>query len=194
MRVIAGVAKGFPLRSLEGYRTRPTSDRVRGALFNILGQHLPGVLFLDLFAGSGAVGIEALSRGAALCVFVDSSREACAVIRRNLAVTGFSAQAEVHCKMVAASLDIAARLGRMFDFVFVDPPYDRGLAVAVFERIAGKPVLPPGGTLVIEHSKREILPAGAGNLTMMRSEAYGDTRLSFYRRTDSGSPGGEAQK
>ncbi len=191
MRVIAGVAKGFLLRTLEGYRTRPTSDRVRGALFNILGQRLPGVLFLDLFAGSGAVGIEALSRGAALCVFVDSSRAACAVIRRNLVATGFSEQAEVHCKMAAASLDIAARLGRVFDFIFVDPPYDKGMAAAVFDRIARKPVLRPGGTLVIEHSKRETLPAGKSSLTVIRSEVYGDTRLSFYRRTDSGSPGGE---
>lgn len=194
MRVIAGIAKGFPLRSLEGYRTRPTSNRVRGALFNILGQHLPGVAFLDLFAGSGAVGIEALSRGAALCVFVDSSREACAVVRWNLAATGFSTQAEVHCKMAAASLDIAVRLGRMFDFVFVDPPYDRGMAPVVLERIARRSVLPPGGTLVIEHSKRETLPAGKGSLTVLRSEVYGDTRLSFYKRTDIKSPGGEGLK
>jgi len=192
LRVIAGLAKGFRLRSLPSYRTRPTSDRVRGALFNILGQHLPGVAFLDLFAGSGAVGIEALSRGAALCVFVDSSRQACGVIGRNLADTGLSARAEVHCKMVAASLDIVSRLGRVFDLVFVDPPYDRGMASSTFDLIAARPMLLPGGTLVIEHSKREALSAEKGSLAIVRSEIYGDTRLSFYKRADKESPGGEA--
>jgi len=192
LRVIAGTAKGFRLRSLSGYRTRPTSDRVRGALFNILGQYLPGVTFLDLFAGSGAVGIEALSRGAATCVFVDSSREACGIIRQNLVATGLSSRAEIHCKVVAASLDIAARLGRVFDFVFVDPPYDRGLASSTFERIASRPVLSPAGMLVIEHSKRESLPAQVDSLAIVRSETYGDTTLSFFKRTAKEESGGEA--
>jgi len=94
--------------------------------------------------------------------------------------------------MVAASLDIVSRLGRVFDLVFVDPPYDRGMASSTFDLIAARPMLLPGGTLVIEHSKREALSAEKGSLAIVRSEIYGDTRLSFYKRADKESPGGEA--
>jgi 16S rRNA (guanine(966)-N(2))-methyltransferase RsmD len=194
MRVIAGSAKGHHLRSVSGYRTRPTSDRVRGALFNMLGQHLPGVSFLDLFAGSGAVGIEALSRGADTCVFVDSSREACGIIRQNLMATGLSARSEVHCKVVAASLDIAARLGRVFDLVYIDPPYDTGLALRTLEMMNTRPVVSPSGVVVVEHSRRENLPNRLDNLTLVRSETYGDTTLSFFKRDTKAEPGGEAQE
>lgn len=180
MRVISGIAKGLHIRTLDGLRTRPTSDRVREALFNILGQNLEGATFLDLFAGSGAVGIEALSRGAKCCVFVDDSVDACRIIRTNLITTGFRQSAEVHCKDVVSAIEIAGRKQRQFDYVFMDPPYERGLVKRVFMRLASSRILSDDVTVVIEHSKREMPPEDGGHLTMSRTETYGDTVLSFY--------------
>lgn len=180
VRVIAGTVKGRHLKTLSGPHTRPTADRVREALFNILGQNLDGATFLDLFAGSGAVGIEALSRGVQLCVFVDSSQEACRVIRENLQMLGLSSRSEVHCRDVMGAIEIAARRARSFDYVFLDPPYERGLARRTLIRTGETRLIKPGGTCIVEHSKREQLPVNAGHLVQVRTETYGDTQLSFY--------------
>ena len=126
MRIIAGTARSLPLKSVEGMDMRPTTDRIKETLFNMLMPYLPGCVFVDLFAGSGQIGIEALSRGAKRAVFVEKNPKACACVRENLAHTKLSAQAET---MQADALNALVRLsGReSFDYIYMDPPYGKEL-------------------------------------------------------------------
>ncbi len=149
MRVIAGKARRLPLKTIEGDGTRPTTDRIKETLFNILQNDLYEIRFLDLFAGSGGIGIEALSRGADMACFVDNSRAACDCIRKNLAFTHLERQAEVMC---CDSLTALARLeGRPpFQMIFMDPPYGKGLEDRVLQYIAGhRPSYVDGQTRII---------------------------------------------
>lgn len=133
MRVIAGKAGSIPLKCLEGINTRPTTDRIKETLFNMISDQIPGCSFLDLFSGSGAIGIEALSRGAAEAVFVEKSRPAINVIRENLAKTRLEADARVihaDCRNAIALLE---KEGKTFDIIFMDPPYDCQLEKDVFQ-------------------------------------------------------------
>ena len=127
MRIIAGSARSLPLRTVKGSDTRPTTDRIKETLFNIIQDEIPGAVFLDLFAGSGGIGLEAVSRGAKRAVFVDSSRKAAACIRENIAFTKFTDCCELKCMDFAAA--IRSMDGRQqFDIIFMDPPYGKGLA------------------------------------------------------------------
>ncbi len=133
MRVIAGKARSIPLKCLEGIHTRPTTDRIKETLFNMISAEIPGCRFLDLFSGSGAIGIEALSRGASEAVFVEKNRAAVNVIRDNLSKTGLAADARVmntDCRQAIALLE---KEGLRFDIIFMDPPYDRQLEHDILE-------------------------------------------------------------
>ena len=171
MRIVAGEFKGRPLRAPRGARTRPTADKVREALFSILGD-VSGARVLDLFAGSGALGIEALSRGAASAVFVEKDPRAVAVIRRNLEAVG--ASAEISRRDVLGFL--AAAEGT-YDLVLVDPPYDSAARIAgpLAERLPA--VLAEGARVVTESDKREPLEL---TLPLMRERTYGDTRIAVH--------------
>lgn len=188
MRVIGGAAKGRRLKAPKGQAVRPTADRVKEALFNILPRDLSGARILDLFAGSGNLSIEALSRSAAHAVLIESSEQSAAIIRENLRHVGFTAQAEVWVAPVARSLRTLARRSDSFDYIFLDPPYDRELAGDSLELIARCDLLRAGGTLVIEHSARERLNEIYGRLRLHDQRRYGDTRLSFYRISTSIDP------
>lgn len=181
MRVITGKAKGRPLKGLKGTAVRPTTDRVKQALFSMLGSRVQGAAFLDLFAGTGQNGIEALSRGAARAVFVDNNPASLKVLAQNLATTGLGAQAQV----VRADARVAAeRLRRAapFDVIFLDPPYEAGFLAQV---LPGLPdLLAPGGLVVAEHDRRELAPGAAGGLARVRQLTFGDTVLSLYQRAD----------
>ena len=159
---------------------RPTSDRVKEALFNILGGLVPGCRFLDLFAGTGNIGIEALSRGAAGAVFVENNVKNARIIRENLAVTGMEAKARLICLDVAEALVLLGKEGQNFDLVFLDPPYLKDFESGALAGIAGHGLLRPGGRVVVESSKKDRLPRETGSLKMFRQEKYGDTLLSFY--------------
>jgi 16S rRNA (guanine(966)-N(2))-methyltransferase RsmD len=181
MRIIAGEAKGRRLRSLKGQALRPTSDRVRETLFAILGERVTGARFLDLFAGAGAVGLEALSRGASEAVFVESHRAAARVIEENAALCGFAARARVLVMPVGRALPRLARAGERFEIIFLDPPYGSGEAAATLERMARRPGLVAAGGLVIcQRSRSQEMPERAGALTRMRQERFGETMLDFY--------------
>jgi 16S rRNA (guanine966-N2)-methyltransferase len=171
VRVVAGAFKGRPLRAPRGARTRPTADRVREALFSILGD-VSGARVLDLFAGSGALGIEALSRGAASAAFVEKDPRAVAVIRRNLEAVG--ATAEVRRQDV---LGFLAAAGTRYDLVLIDPPYDSAarLAGPLAERLPA--VLEEGARVVTESDKREPLELP---LPLLRQRTYGDTRITVH--------------
>lgn len=177
MRVISGQARGQVLRSLRGSAIRPTSARVRGALFSILGESIQAGPFLDLYAGTGAVGIEALSRGAPWADFVEQHRAACRVLSGNLVAAQCAERARVLALPVARFL--ARSADRVYAVVFADPPYGAGEGARVLVRLAGWSGVARETLVVVQHSGREEVRAGGWRL--VRREAYGDTRLSFYR-------------
>jgi 16S rRNA (guanine966-N2)-methyltransferase len=179
MRVIAGTHKGRRLASPRAPGLRPTSDKVREALFSILHPYLPGARFLDLYAGTGAVGIEALSRGAQRAVFVESDPGAYRLLRRNLADCGLQDAGEPYSGTAEAFLREAAS-HRPYDIVFADPPYrggDTGQLLRAFEQIP----LRETSLIVLEHASKSPLPAQTGRLTRVRQYRYGDTTLSLFR-------------
>ncbi|WP_264844631.1 16S rRNA (guanine(966)-N(2))-methyltransferase RsmD [Caldinitratiruptor microaerophilus] len=184
MRVIAGTARGIRLRTVRGLGARPTSDRVRETLFAILQPVLPDATFLDLYAGSGAVGIEALSRGARQALFVERHPGQVRVLVANLGATGLRERAEVWRREVSDALADLARQGRHFDVAFLDPPYGRDLVPATLPALV--PVVEPGGLAVAEHHRRDRVPEAAGSLRRVRETTVGETVLSFYRREEQG--------
>ncbi|HEX6989862.1 MAG TPA: 16S rRNA (guanine(966)-N(2))-methyltransferase RsmD [Bacillota bacterium] len=182
MRITGGEARGRPLRVPKAPGVRPTPDRVREALFSKLAPWLPGARVVDLFAGSGALGIEALSRGAAEVVFVDHDPRSAAVLAGNLRDLGYADRARILREDVfRAAPNTIGQAG--VDLVFADPPYDRAVAPRVVEAVA--PHLRPGAWLIIEHSAREELPdevPGAPGCRRVDRRRYGDTAVSYYRR------------
>ena len=177
MRVIAGTHRGARIAAPKGPHTRPTGDRVREAIFNLVGP-VDGAGVLDLFAGSGALGIEALSRGAERCVFVEADRAACRVVQANLeklAMTG----AKVVCRDVTLALREEHAGGRVYDLVLVDPPYGRYSEFEMKLAALLPPVLTDSGLLVVESDKRTEpeLP-----LELVTTRTYGSTRVTVYAR------------
>lgn len=188
MRVISGRCRGMRLRSVPGTATRPTTDRVKESLFNILAPWVPGARVLDLFAGTGALGIEALSRGAQEAVFVEREPRAAAVVRANLRHTGLESLAEVRLADAVREVQRLARQGRQFDLVFMDPPYGQGLAQAALAALGAAGLVAPDGWVVVEHGVREEMPKRAENLAQVRTVRYGDTVLTFFRPTHDRGP------
>jgi 16S rRNA (guanine(966)-N(2))-methyltransferase RsmD len=175
MRVIAGIARGVPLTAPRDRGTRPITDRVKETLFGILGDRVLDAVVLDLYAGSGAIGIEALSRGAERAVFVERAREAAAVIGRNLDRTKLADRAEVHAGEVMRWLASAHPAPR-FDLAVLDPPYEERDILAPLERLA--PLLAPGATVVVKHFWRTEVPPVEG-LRAWRERRFGETALTF---------------
>lgn len=191
MRVIAGTARGRRLTAPRGPRTRPTADRVREALFAILSSMsgpLEGRAVLDVFAGTGALGIEAMSRGADCAVFVDSSREAVAVVNLNLAATGFSDRGIVIPRDFNAAFSQLEREGKRFRLIFLDPPYRKGLLEKCLDRLQGSALLERDCVVVAELSSRERLDETFGALELTDRRVYGDTALAFFTMTRKGQP------
>jgi 16S rRNA (guanine(966)-N(2))-methyltransferase RsmD len=182
MRVIAGKYRSRTLRSLKGQALRPTSDRLRETLFNILGPAVEGSVFVDLFAGTGAVGIEALSRGARVVLFVEQHARATALIRRNLESLGIGGAAEILGVDVLRGLERLEARRVHAQFIFLDPPY---AATEEYEEVLeflGKSALAaPGGRVIVEHLRKRELPERAGELELARVVEQGDSALSFYR-------------
>ncbi len=183
MRIITGTAKGLKLKTPRGHDVRPTTDRVKESLFAILADRLNGAVVADLFAGTGSLGLEALSRGAATAVFVDASPSSLALVRDNAARARLADRAEILRKDAIAAVGHFARSGRTFDLIFCDPPYNKGLAAAIIQKIDAGNILRPGGVAIVEHSRHEPLPAGLVNLTISRTERYGETILTFLEHT-----------
>jgi 16S rRNA (guanine966-N2)-methyltransferase len=183
VRVIAGALKGRRLAPVQG-RIRPTSAKVREAVFNILGPGVVGVRVLDLFAGTGALGIEALSRGATRALFVEEHPGALKVLRRNLEDLGLLDRITVWALPVAAALKKLAGRGERFGLVFLDPPYGGGAAAAALRALADLNLLAPGAQVVVEHSRRESLPEVGGQLAPLGVRRYGDTQVAFYLKEE----------
>jgi 16S rRNA (guanine(966)-N(2))-methyltransferase RsmD len=180
MRVIAGKAKGHRLTVPKGRDLRPTASRVKEALFNILPHDLSGMRVLDLFAGTGNLSVEALSRGAAKAVLVDASRTAERAIRENLRRLGLSNRCEVWTAPVLKATRTLARRGEEFDLIFLDPPYERGWVGKILRALAKENLLGSRGILVAEHSVRENIEDHYGRLRLRDQRRYGTTLLSFF--------------
>ncbi|MBP8131677.1 MAG: 16S rRNA (guanine(966)-N(2))-methyltransferase RsmD [Candidatus Hydrogenedentes bacterium] len=180
MRVIAGCARGMRLEEPGGLPVRPTLDRVREALFSILGPRLEGAHFLDLFAGTGANGIEALSRGAASAVFVERNPSAAALVRRNLAKTGLHGSGRVVLLDVPRELPLV-RIGETrFDIIFADPPHDFGDWTGLLAGLSNADLAAAQGLVVFEHEPRALVPEQSVPWTRTRMARYGRTALSFF--------------
>jgi 16S rRNA (guanine966-N2)-methyltransferase len=180
MRVTGGTDRGRKIRAPRSSGTRPTASRVREAVFNILGPAPDGPV-LDLYAGTGAMGIEALSRGAPRAVFVERDSRALAILGRNLRELGFADRALILGTNVRTAV---SRLGptEPFAWVFIDPPYATSEAERSLASLAGGDLLAPGAVVVVEHDKRRLPPEAAGDLKLVDRRFYGDTGISFYRR------------
>lgn len=180
MRVITGSARGKRLGELSGMETRPTADRVKEGLFNIIQFDVEGRRALDLFAGTGQLGIEALSRGAAWCDFVDRSPAAMKLIRRNVSLCALTPRAGFHQKDFSAFL--AASPGK-YDLVFLDPPYASGDLERAMEKIAEIDILTRNGIMICESPADHILPALPAPYVRGRDYRYGKIKLTMYRRS-----------
>ena len=179
MRVIAGKAKGMQLHTPDGMLTRPTTDRVKEALFSILQFDLPGARALDLFGGTGQLGIEALSRGAASAVFVDSRREACQLIRANLEKTHLASDA---CVVQSDYLEYLNRCREKFNLILLDPPYAEVFLENSIKRITEIDILQQGGIIAAERPLGKELPWEFQGFTRSKDYKYGKILLTLYRK------------
>jgi 16S rRNA (guanine966-N2)-methyltransferase len=183
MRIVGGRFKGHGLVALSGAATRPTADRVRESIFNIIAHGIEGFVLensrvMDLFAGTGALGLEAISRGARFCQFVDESAEARGVIRRNADALGVIGQVKIW-RRDATSLGPCAPQ-TPFDLVFADPPYGKGLGEKALASLVGGGWLAPGALVVLEEAERVVVAEVAG-LSLADTRIYGETQVRFYR-------------
>ena len=181
MRVISGLARGVALKTPEGMLTRPTADRVKEALFSIIQFELPGAKVLDLFGGTGQLGIEALSRGASRAVFVDQREDACKLIRENLRRTKLDGCAAVVRSDYLAYLD---RCKEKFSIIFLDPPYSEVFLENALKRITEIDILQSGGIIVTERPAGKELPWEFPNFSRSKDYKYGKTILTIYRKID----------
>ena len=182
MRIIAGIYKGRRLRTLSGQQLRPTSDRLRETLFNILAPRIEESVFLDAFAGSGAIGIEALSRGAKRAVFIESSRRAIPILEDNIEHCGIEEDGRVIPRDTIASLKFLASNGEQFDIIYVDPPYESGLYDSVMRLISERSLVADDGIVITERRKGGVAVQSYGDLRPYREVVQGDSVLTFYSR------------
>lgn len=180
MRVISGLVGGRSLKSVPGQQTRPTTDKVKEALFSMIGPYFDGGAVLDLFAGTGGLGIEALSRGCERAVFVDRQPIAVHTIKANLSATGFTDRAEVYRNDAERALKALQKRALRFELAFLDPPYHLDIIPRLLEQLQGFDVLFPSALVVCEHSVDRPLPQQIGSLVIRRSNEYGDTAVTIY--------------
>jgi 16S rRNA (guanine(966)-N(2))-methyltransferase RsmD len=180
LRIIGGTARGTRIQAPDTDKTRPTLDRVKESVFNILMPYLEDATVLDLFAGSGSLGIEALSRGAQKAVFVDESRLCRNIIQGNLTKTKFSDKGQVLTMEVSKALAFLKEKGETFDLVFMDPPYNMKFVVRTLQKLDVFDIIKNDGIVACEHHEDEEAPERVGRLSKVRTKAYGDTLFSFY--------------
>ncbi|MHC0037287.1 16S rRNA (guanine(966)-N(2))-methyltransferase RsmD [Pseudoneobacillus sp. C159] len=181
MRVVSGIYKGRTLKAVPGNNTRPTTDKVKEAIFNMIGPYFDGGLGLDLFAGSGSLGIESLSRGLDKVIFVDKDKQALQIIKENIALFDLEEKTEVYRNDADRALKAIVKRDIKFDFIFLDPPYKKQQLIKLLEVISQEHILSDSGMVVCEHSADVILPNEVGSLNMVRKEQYGVIGVSIYQ-------------
>jgi 16S rRNA (guanine966-N2)-methyltransferase len=181
MKITGGSSRGRNLSSLKGMDIRPTSSKVRGAIFNLLGQDMSGLKVLDVFAGTGIMGIEALSRGAEHAVFIDKSSQSIQLIKKNLAICGYEDVSRVLQRdIIDGSVFELLSKNERFDLAFIDPPYRNDFVPVVLKKLSGSSVLNPNAIVVTESSEDDLLPERSGNLVLSDSRRYGETKIDIY--------------
>ena len=181
MRVTGGSLKGRKLAPLRGMKIRPTTDYLREAVFNILAREVEDAVVLDLFAGTGSLGIEALSRGAQRAVFVDKSPQAIKALRRNVETCALEERSRILKRDILRGPGFLKSIGETFDLVFVDPPYEKGFAEQTLRLLGRSSKISTEAFIVVEHSSREILPEKIARLILHDERRHGKTLVSFYR-------------
>lgn len=180
LRIIAGTAGGIRIKTPDTEKTRPTLERVKESVFSMLQPYLEGAMVLDLFAGSGSLGLEALSRGAARAVFVDESKLCKAIISENIQKTRMTEKATVYQADVSKAISLLAHKGEKFDMVFMDPPYSRQFVNKILQLLEESDIIIENGVVAVEHHEDEQPPERLGRLEKVRSRRYGDTIFSFF--------------
>jgi 16S rRNA (guanine966-N2)-methyltransferase len=182
VRVTGGALRGRKLSALRGLTIRPTTDYLRESIFNILAGELEDTVVLDLFAGTGSLGIEALSRGAAAAVFIDKAPQAIKTLHRNISSCFLEAQSTVLKRDVLRGLSFLRSVDLAFDLIFIDPPYDKGFVERTMQLLDRAKTTSDEASIIIEHSKREVLPEEMARFAITDQRHYGKTLVSFYRR------------
>ena len=179
MRIISGASRGRRLARPQGQAIRPTSDRVKESLFNILGGEVKDKVVLDLFAGTGNLGIEALSRGATRVVFVENEGQALGIIQRNLQQCAMTPRSEILPMDVSRAIEILNRKRERFDIIMMDPPYRQGFLQATLEHLEAYPIHHEDSLVIIEHDRRECFSDSLNGWKLLRDRKFGDTLISF---------------
>ncbi|WP_044896140.1 16S rRNA (guanine(966)-N(2))-methyltransferase RsmD [Bacillus alveayuensis] len=181
MRVVSGTCKGRVLKSVPGMTTRPTTDKVKEAIFNMIGPYFQGGTALDLFAGSGGLGIEALSRGMDRCIFIDKDKKAIQTIQTNLLSCNLKERAELFRTDAERALRAIVKRGLTFDLILLDPPYKQQILETILSFIEHHHLLNQEGAIVCEHRHDVHLPKEVGILHLKKQEIYGHTAVTIYR-------------
>ena len=181
MRVISGICKGLPIKAVPGSNTRPTTDKVKESIFNIIGPYFEGGLAIDLFAGSGSLGIEALSRGMDSCIFIEKDAKAIQTINENLKKCHLENQAEVYRAEASRAVKALEKREVKIDLLFLDPPYQRIELYNLAETMIQKGLLSSDAIIMCEHEKTVDLPETIDTFSLTRRETYGSTIISIYR-------------
>jgi 16S rRNA (guanine966-N2)-methyltransferase len=182
LRVVSGNCKGRPLKAVPGSTTRPTTDKVKEALFNMIGPYFDGGIGLDLFAGSGGLGIEGLSRGLEKVIFIDRDAKAIQVIHENIKSCHFEEKTEVYRNDADRALKALIKRELSFDYIFLDPPYKKQQLVSLMEKMDEKQLLNNNGVIVCEHSRDVDLPQLLGEFKQIKHEKYGIIAVTIYSR------------
>lgn len=181
MRITGGRSTGRLLATLKGLEIRPSSDKIRETIFNLIGQDTNGLKVLDLFAGTGSLGIEALSRGAIFTLFIDRSQRAINLLKKNLELVDYKSSAYILKRDLKTGLPLKHPLLKSkMDLVFIDPPYGKGLIPPILEQLSRGDVLSTHSVVVAESSKNDKLPKSLGNLQIFDTRIYGETKLDIY--------------
>lgn len=180
MRVVSGKCKGMPLKAVSGKTTRPTTDKIKEAVFNIIGPYFNGGIGLDLFAGSGGLGIEALSRGLDRMIFVDRDKNAIQTIYENIHKCGLEQYAEVYRNDADRALKAVIKRELQFDYIFLDPPYRKQQLEKLVEKIGENKLLHPNGAIICEYGSEFQLPDQIADFIKNKEEQYGITTVSIY--------------
>ncbi|WP_028561480.1 16S rRNA (guanine(966)-N(2))-methyltransferase RsmD [Paenibacillus pinihumi] len=181
MRVIAGEAKGRPLKAVPGSQTRPTTDKVKEAVFSMIGPFFDGGWALDLFAGTGGLGIEAISRGMERAVFVDLERQSIDIIRKNVAAANMEDRAEIYKNDARRAIKLLEKRNLAFRLVFLDPPYRMKDADAIMDELAVKGLVEPDAIVMVEHESGHHYSEQTGAYIQLKRAVYGEIAVSIYR-------------
>jgi 16S rRNA (guanine(966)-N(2))-methyltransferase RsmD len=182
VRVVSGICKGRPLKAVPGNTTRPTTDKVKEALFNMIGPYFDGGIGLDLFAGSGGLGLEALSRGLEKVIFVDRESKAIQVIQENIKACKFEEKSEVYRNDADRAVKALIKRGICFDYIFLDPPYKKQQLISLMEKMDQQDLVKTEGIVVCEHSFDVELPQSVGRFSQIKHEKYGIIAVTIYSK------------